>query len=205
MNVCSARVNCAHVQCQSVQYSAHVYFLVLGAFVCFNFYPWGFSLSHHVIIWTELGLCSSVSRDHMNRNGIVHLDCWNIKILFCFLGLLSALIFILGAFVLWCFCPLGFSQSHHMIILTEWGMCTPVSRDHVNRNGIVHLDCWEYQNIFWVCWAFVRFDFYPWGFCLIVFLSIGLFPVPPLDHMNRIWIVHTCTTWSHEQKWDCTV
>ena len=116
-----------------------------------------------------------------------------ILILFCFLGLLSALIFILGAFVLWYFCPLGFSLSHHMIILTEWGMCTPVSRDHVNRNGIVHLDCWEYQNIFWVCWAFVRFDFYPWGFCPIVFLSIGLFSVPPLDHMNRIWIVHTCT------------
>ena len=84
-----------------------------------------------------------VSRDHMNRNGIVNLNCWNIKIFFGFLGLLSALIFILGAFGLWCFCPLGFSLSHHMIILTEWGMCTPVSRDHMNRNGIVHLDLWS--------------------------------------------------------------
>ena len=166
---------------------------ILGAFDLWCFCPLGFSLSHHMIILTEWGMCTPVSRDHMNRNGIVHLDLWSIKIFSGFVGLLSAVIFILGAFVLWCFCPLGFSLSHHMIILTEWGMCTPVSRDHVNRNGIVHLDCWEYQNIFWVCWAFVRFDFYPRGFCPIVFLSIGLFSVPPLDHMNRIWIVHTCT------------
>ena len=164
------------------------YFLFLGAFVCFDFYPWGFC---------PLGLFSvppPVSRDHMNRNGIVILDCWNIKIFFGFLGLLSALIFILGAFGLWCFCPLGFSLSHHMIILTEWGMCTPVSRDHMNRNGIVHLDLWSIKIFFGFVGPSVRFDFYPWGFCPMVFLSIGLFSVPPLDHMNRIWIVHTCTT-----------
>ena len=68
------------------------YFLFLGAFVCFDFYPWGFC---------PLGLFSvppPVSHDHMNRNGIVILDCWNINIFFGFLGLFSALIFILGAF-----------------------------------------------------------------------------------------------------------
>ena len=75
--------------------------------------------------------------------------------------------------------------------------------DHINRMGNVHTcitwsheqkwDCrpWfmEYQNIFWVCWAFVRVDFYPWGFCPMVFLSIGLFLCP--------------TTWSYEQNLNC--
>ena len=28
--------------------------------------------------------------------------------------------------------------------------------------------------------------------------------VPPHDHINRMGNVHTCITWSHEQKWDCT-
>ena len=39
-------------------------------------------------------------RDHMTRNGIVHLDNWRTKILHL-LGVLSALIFIL-----WGFCPM---------------------------------------------------------------------------------------------------
>ena len=94
-----------------------LWFLSLGLLSYGAFVHWGFSLSHHVIIWTELELCTPVSRDHMNRNGIVHLDCLNIKIFFGFLGLLSSLSFILGAFVLWCFCPLGFSLSHLLLLL----------------------------------------------------------------------------------------
>ena len=129
----------------------------------------------------------------MNRNGIVHLDCWNIKTCFAFLGLLSALIFILGAFDLWCFCPLGFSLSH-MIILTEWGMCTPVSRDHMNRNGIVHLDLWSIKIFSGFVGLLSAMIFILGAFCPMVFLSIGFFSVPPHDHINRMGNVHTCIT-----------
>ena len=45
-----------------------------------------------------------------------------------------------------------------------------------------------------VFWDFVRFDFYPWGFCLVVLLSIGFFSVPPHDHINKMGNVHTCIT-----------
>ena len=38
----------------------------------------------------------------------------------------------------------------------------------------------------------------------MVLLSIGLFSLPPHDHINRMGNVHTCITWSCEQKWDCT-
>ena len=88
------------------------YFLILGDFVRFDFYPFWlssycafvhfcFSMSEHVIAWWECWLSTPVSCDH----GIVHLDCWSIKIFshicrFCPLWFLS-----FGSFILWCFCP----------------------------------------------------------------------------------------------------
>jgi len=92
-----------------------------------------------------------------------------------------------------------------MIILTEWGMCTPVSRDHMNRNGIVHLDLWSIKIFSGFAGLLSALIFILGALVLWCFCPLGFFSVPPLDHMNRIWIVHTCTTWSHEQKWDCTV
>ena len=47
-----------------------------------------------------LTVYTSCDRDHMTRNGIVHLDCWRTKIL-SFLVVLSALTFILSGF-----CPM---------------------------------------------------------------------------------------------------
>ena len=83
-----------------------LWFLSFGAF-CPMFAFWlflAFSLSAHVTAWQECWLSTPVSCDHMNRNGIIHLDCWSIKIFslwgFCMLWFLS-----FGSFVLWCFCP----------------------------------------------------------------------------------------------------
>ena len=99
-------------------------FWVCWAFVRVDFYPWGFcpmvffvhwafSLSHHLIIWTEFELCTPVPRDLMNRNWIVQFNCWSIK-LFSVLGLLSALIFIL-----WGSCPMMLSLSAYLITWIE--------------------------------------------------------------------------------------
>ena len=60
---------------------------LLGAFVCFDFYPlgllsygvfihWGFSLCVHVMLIVH----TCCDRDHMTRKGIVHLDNWLTKI-----------------------------------------------------------------------------------------------------------------------------
>ena len=99
-----------HLDCWSIKI-----FSLFGAFVNFEIYPllllsygvfvhFCFSLSTHVIAWWECWLSTTVSCDH----GIVHLDCWSIKILsllwdfvhfeFYPLGLLSY-----GAFVNFCF------------------------------------------------------------------------------------------------------
>ena len=148
------------------------YFLFLDGFVRFEFYPLGllsygafvhfcFSLSAHVIPWRECWLSTPVSCDH----GIVHLDCWSIKIFslldgfvrfeFYPLGLLSY-----GAFVHFCF-----SLSAHVITWRECWLSTPVSYDH----GVVHLDCWNIE-IFSLWGGFVRFEFYP-----LRLLSYGAF------------------------------
>ena len=90
------------------------YFLILGGFVRFDSDPLGlssfgafvhfcFSLSAHVITWRECWWSTPQSCDH----GIVHLDCWSIKIFSHFGGFCPALILIL-----WGFCP--------MVLLLEY-------------------------------------------------------------------------------------
>ena len=168
-------------------------------------------------------------RDHMTRNGIVHLDCWRTKIL-PLLGVLSALIFILwgfcpmvllsiGAFLCaptWCwlstnvvivitwpemglytlivgvlkyclfwgFCPWllsygafvhwGFSLCAHVMLIVH----TCCDRDHMTRNGIVHLDCWR-TKILPLLGVLSALIFILWGFCPMVLLSIGAFLCAP--------------------------
>ena len=102
-----------------------------GGFVRFDFYllgllsygafvHFGFSLSAHVIAWRECSLSTTVWCDHMNRNGIVHLDCWSIKIL-SLLGGLSALIFILWGFLSYgAFVHFDFSLS---TLVITWREC----------------------------------------------------------------------------------
>ena len=95
------------------------YFLIFGGFVhldsdplglssCGAFVHFCFSLCGHVMAWWECWLSTPVSCDH----GIVHLDCWSLKIFFSFLGVLSAFILILWGFrpvalilILWLFRP----------------------------------------------------------------------------------------------------
>ena len=137
--------------------------------------------------------CLHLYHVNMNRNGIVHLDCWNIKI-FSLLGVLSALIFIL-----WGFCPMvllsygafvyfGFSLSAHVIARRECWLSTPDSCDHMNRNGIIQIDCWSIK-IFPLFGVLSALIFILWGFCPMVLLSISAFLCLP--------------TWSHDENVDC--
>ena len=179
------------------------YFLIFGVFVRLDSDPFGhlscgafvyfcFSLCGHVMAWRECWLSTPVSCDH----GIVHLDCWSLKIFshfwgFCpnwfwSFGLLSC-----GGFVHFCFSLCG-----HVMAWRECWLSTPVSCDH----GIVHLVCWSlkifshfggfYPPWFWSFRAFVL-----WCFCPFL-----LFSVPQRDGMTRMLIVHTCIMWS----WDRT-
>ena len=89
------------------------YFLIFGGFVRFDsdrlghlsygaFVHFCFSLSAHVIAWLECWLSTPVSCDH----GIVHLDCWSIKIFSHFWGFCPLWFWSFWAFVLFCFCPI---------------------------------------------------------------------------------------------------
>ena len=133
-------------------------------------------------------------RDHMTRNGIVHLDCWRTKIL-PLLGVLSALIY-----TLWSFCPMVLlSIGAFLCAPTWWWFSTPVSHDHMTRNEIVHLDCWR-TKILPLLGVLSAFLFILWGFCPMVIFSIVAFLCVPtwcwlstrvsLDHMTRNGIVH---------------
>ena len=108
-----------------------------------------------VITWPEMGLYTLIV-------GVLkYCLFWG----FCPLWFLS-----FGAFVLWCFCPLGFSLcAHVMLIVRTW-----CDRDHMTRNGIVHLDCWR-TKILPLLGVLSALIFILWGFCPMVLLSIGTF------------------------------
>ena len=87
------------------------YFLIFGGFVRFDsdrlvlssygaFVNFCFSLSFHMIAWWKCWLSTPVSCDH----GIVHLDCWSIKIFSHFGAFVRFDSDPFGSFVLWCFC-----------------------------------------------------------------------------------------------------
>ena len=120
------------------------YFLIFGGFVRFDSIPivlssygafvhFCFSLSAHVIAWWECWLFTPLSGDH----GIVHLDCWSIKIFsdiwqFCPLWFWS-----FGAFVLWCFCPFLLFSVH--------------PRDRITRMLIIHTCImWSWHRAPWL-------------------------------------------------------
>ena len=152
-----------------------------GGFVRFDFYPLGL-LSYGAFVHFGFSLCTQVmltvhtccDRDYMNRNGIVHLDCWRTKIL-SLLGVLSSLIFIL-----WGFCPmLLLSIMAFLCALTVMLIVhTCCHRDHMTRIGIVHLDCWR-TKILPLLGVLSALIFILWGFCPIVLLSIGAFLCAP--------------------------
>ena len=72
----------------------------LGLSSCGAFVHFCFSLSVHVMAWRECWLSTPVSCDH----GIVHLDCWSLKIFSHFWAFCLPWCWYFGAFVLWCFC-----------------------------------------------------------------------------------------------------
>ena len=179
------------------------YFLIFGFFVRFDSDPLGlsycdafvhfcFCLSGHVMAWRECWLSTPVSCDH----GIVHLDCWSLKIFSHFGGFVRLdadplRLSSCGAFLHFCF-----SLSGHVMAWRECWFSTPVSCDH----GIVHLDCFSLKifSHFWGfclpwCWSFGAFVL--WCFCPFL-----LFSVRPRDGMTRMLILHTCIMWS----WDRT-
>ena len=117
-------VDCPHLyQVIMLSYTLIVgvlkYFLILEGFVRFDSEPlvlsfygafvhFCFCLSTHVIAWWECWLSTLVSGDH----GIVHLDCWSIKIFSHFWGFCPLWFWSFDSFVLFCFCPfLLFSVS----------------------------------------------------------------------------------------------
>ena len=97
-----------HLDCWSIKIFSHFWGfvrfdsdpLVLSSYRAFVHFC--FSLSAHVIAWRECWLSTPVSCDH----GIVHLDCWSIKIFSHFWGFCPLWLWPFFAFVLWCFCPL---------------------------------------------------------------------------------------------------
>ena len=111
----------------------------------------GFSLYVHGIVWRECWLSSPVSCDH----GIVHLDCFSIKI-FSLLGVFSDLIFILWGF-------------HPMVLLYILAfLCQPTwsHEENVDCPHLYHVIMGSYTFIvgvlkYFLFWFFVPFDFYP--------------------------------------------
>ena len=98
------------------------YFLILMGFVYFDsdrfllssyssFVHFCFSLSGHVMAWRECWLSTPVSCDH----GIVHLDCWNLKIFSHFWGFSPLWFWSFGPFAYGAFVNFCFSLSGHVM------------------------------------------------------------------------------------------
>ena len=139
----------------------------------------------------ECWLSTPVSGDH----GLVHLDCWSIKIFSHFWGFCPLWFWSFGSFVLWCFCPFLLSLSAHVIAWWECWLSTPVSCDHL----IVRLDCWSIKT-FSHFWGFCPLWFWSFGsFVLWCFYPFLLFSVRPCDRMTRMLIIHTCIIWSFDR------
>ena len=131
-----------HLDCWSIKI-----FSLFGVFVRFEFYPLGlfsygtfvhfcFSLSAHVIAWWECWLSTPVSCDH----GIVHLDCWSIKIFS-----------LLEFFVHFEFYPLGLlSYIWHLFPFLLFSVR---SHDRMTRMFSVH-PCimWSWDRAPWLHW-----------------------------------------------------
>ena len=166
-------------------------FILLGLLCYGALVHFGFFRSAHVIAWWECWLSKPVSCNH----GIVHLDCWSIKI-FSVLAVLSALIFIL-----WIICP--------MVLLSILAFLCPLTWSHdenVDFPQVHHVIMGSYTLIVGVLKNFLF-----WGFCPLWVLSFGsfvlwcyspfwLFSVCPRDRMRRMLNFHTCIMWS----WDRT-
>ena len=187
-----------HLNCWSLKIFSHFGGFVrldsdrLGLSSCGAFVHFCFSLCAHVMAWWECWLSTPVSCDH----GIVHLNCWSLKIFSHFWGFCPPWFWSFGAFVLWCFVHFCFSLCSHVMAWQECWLYTPVLCDHV----IIHLDCWSLK-IFSHFWGFYLPWFWSFGaFVLWCFCPFLLLSVRTRDGMMRMLIVQTCVMWS----WDRT-
>ena len=129
---------------------------------------------YHVITWPEMG-------SYTLMVGVVKY--------FHLLGVLSALIFIL-----WGCCPMVLLSILAFLcppMWPAWWECwssTPVSCDHMTRDGIVHLDGWS-SKIFSSFGGFVRLNFLSFG-AIVIWCFCPIFPFlcPP--------------TWLHDENVD---
>ena len=129
-----------HLDCWSLKIFSHFWGFCppwcwsFGAFVLWCFFVHlCFSLSGHVMAWWECWLSTPVSCDH----GIVHLDCWSLKIFSHFWGFCPPWCWSFGAFVLWCFCP--------FLLFSVW------PRGGVMRMLIVHTCImWSWDRTPWL-------------------------------------------------------
>ena len=181
------------------------YFLIFGGFVCFDSDPLGLSsygafvhfccsLSAHVIAWQDCWLSTPIqSCDH----GIVHIDCWGIKIFSHFGGFCPLWFWSFWAFILWCFCPiLLFSVRPryrmtrmliiHTCIMLIMGLYTLVA-------GVL--------KYFLILGGFVRFDSDPLGHSSYgAFVNFCFSLSAHVIALTRMLFIHTCIMWS----WDRT-
>ena len=146
------------------------YFLIFGGFVRLDSDPFGhlsfdafvhycFSLCSQMMAWQECWLSTPVSCDH----GIVHLDCWSLKIFYHFLGVLSTLIRIL-----WGFCPVVILSIFTFLCAATWW-----HDENVDCIHLYHVIMGSYTLIvgvlkyFLIFGGFVRLDSDPLGlsFC----------------------------------------
>ena len=155
--------------------------LSIGAFLCVPTWCW---LSTPVVImttWPEIGLYTLLV------DVLKYCLFWG----FCLLWFLS-----FGAFVLWCFCPLGLFSVHprdgdspHLYHMITW----PEMRLYTLIVGVLK---------YCLFWGFCPLWFLPFGaFVLSCFCPLGLFSVRPCD----VDCPHLLWSWSHDQKWDCTL
>ena len=110
---------------------------------------------YHMITWPEMGSWTMI----VGVAKYLHLFMGFVRLDFYPLGLLSYGVF--AHFV--------FTLSAHLSTWRECLLSTPVSCDHMTRNGVMHLDGWS-RKIFSSFGGFVNIDFY-----LLGLLSYGAF------------------------------
>ena len=178
------------------------YFLFLDVLSTLSFILWYFCLMALLSIFAFLCLPTWSHDENVDCPPLYHVIMGSYTLTvgvlkyFLFLGVLSAL-----SFILWCFCPMALLSIFTFLCLKNviaWRECwlsTPVSCDH----GIVHLDCWSIK-IFSLFGRFVHLSFILWAFVLWRFCPFLLFSVRPRDPMTNMLIVHPYIMWS----WDRT-
>ena len=101
---------------------------------------------------------------------IVHLDGWSSKIFASFGGFVCLDFYPLGLLFYGAFVHFGFSLSAHLSAWWECWLSTPVSYDHMTRNGIVDNLMVGVAKYLHLLGVIVRLDFYRLGL-----LSYGVF------------------------------